>query len=216
MLMENQLQQPLKEPDHEKLRDLCNDIQRFPEAYHKFTSIIHQIQYLNVTTNWTSEENSSNSNLKDGQGILSKAFRSKKRSVSPLEMRNRTMLKLLTDVQQVFNRYHKIQKALEDRLHKFSQLIVKKSPRPSAVVKQSENLMDSEEDDPQRPLLAQGGVNGMSPSSCLEKVDKLNDTLRRTRRIGAEVQDSIEVLHDLISWENKQSISSSYDENLSG
>lgn len=223
LLMESQHQQPIspKKLDLDKLKDLYNDVHRFPEAFQKFVSIIHQIQYLNVTSDWdhSNEESFSSasqpmSSLSSRGSIMSRLFGSssdKHRSSSiPTECdkRKKVMLHLLNVLEQVFNRYLKIQGNLEERLKKFHELMKISEQSTSKQCERTLNTTDSEDDDPNLPLLVASAKRN-SEKLWLEKIEGLHTTLRRTKRNAREVQDSLEVLRDLILWDYKQAMSSS-------
>lgn len=217
--MESKLQQALRGTNEEKLNDLNGDIQRFPEAFQKFTSIIHQIQYLNVTTDWDfSSHMAQNRNsyaLQEGRlSFMEKVFRrsSSSRSLTLQNNRKKIMLNLLHDLQRVLKRYQLIQGTLEERLKKFNKTVLNNSLQSNQndYQKRVIGFLDSDEDDPHRPLLS-----GKSESSSLfnytyflRKTELMGETLRKTKRHAVEVQDSIEVLKELISWDYKQAVSS--------
>lgn len=219
ILLENRLQtsNAIKRLDLEKLKELQNDIERFPEAFQKFSSIIHQIQYLNVTSDWnfSCEESmpSHSASGRLGTSLMSRLFGSERPNIDPAlaqyDARKQVMIHLLQMLQQIFSRYLKIQTMLEERLKKFTELLLHAEryhkQRSSATGPGS----DSENDDPNMPLLVthqrprvQHGSVGIS--AWLLRADSMNNILKKTKRSSSEVKDSMDVLNDLILWDYKQ------------
>lgn len=212
--MENRLQASsgavTKTLDENKLKDLYGDVERFPEAFNKFISIIHQVQYLNVTSDWNFTTNgeiaASASGAKRGS-ILAKLWNSRKRlsngQYADLNVRKEVMLNLLSSVQQVFNRYLKLQTALVERANRFHELLRAKEQEQDKRV--SNAASDSDDDDPNMPLLVQRQSRN-NTKIWLQRVEMLQSTLKKTQRSAGEVQDSMDVLRDLINWDYKQAL----------